>query len=46
MISKLAYIRDNLDELFNKRLKIFDYARSNLIWEMYEKNIIRAYQLC
>jgi Glycosyltransferase Family 4 len=46
MISKLAYFRDNLDELFSKRLKIFDYARSNLIWETYEKNINRAYQLC
>jgi hypothetical protein len=44
LISKLAYFRDNLDELFNKRLKIFDYARSSLIWETYEKN--RAYQLC
>jgi hypothetical protein len=46
MISKLAYFRDNLDELYNRRLRIFDYARSNLIWEMYEKNINRAYQLC
>ncbi|HZD36046.1 MAG TPA: glycosyltransferase [Nitrososphaeraceae archaeon] len=46
MVSKLAYFRDNLDELFGKRLKIFDYARSNLIWEIYEENIIRAYQLC
>jgi hypothetical protein len=46
MVSKLTYFKDNLDELFNKRLKIFDYARRTLIWEMYEKNINRAYQLC
>lgn len=46
MVSKLAYFRDNLDELYNKRLRIFDYARRNLIWETYEKNINRAYQLC
>lgn len=46
MVSKLAYFRDNLDELYDKRLRIFDYARINLIWETYEKNINRAYQLC
>ena len=46
LVSKLAYFKDNLDELFSKRLKIFEYARSKLIWEMYEKNIKRAYQLC
>lgn len=46
MVSKLAYFRDNLDELYERRLKIFDHARSNLIWETYEQNINRAYQLC
>ena len=46
LISKLTYFRNNLNELYSKRLKMFDYARSNLIWEMYEKNINRAYQLC
>jgi hypothetical protein len=46
MVSKLAYFKDNLAELFNKRLNIFHYARRTLIWEMYEENINRAYQLC
>jgi hypothetical protein len=32
--------------VFIKRLKIFDYARKNLIWENNESNIIEAYKRC
>lgn len=46
MISHLSYLLDNLDELYSKRIKTFDYASNNLIWEIYDQNIIRAYQLC
>jgi glycosyltransferase involved in cell wall biosynthesis len=46
LVSQLEYFKENLDELYNKRLKIFEFARNNLIWENYEKNIFRAYQLC
>jgi hypothetical protein len=46
LVSKLEYFRDNLDELYQKRLKIFEFARTNLVWERYEENIFRAYQLC
>jgi glycosyltransferase involved in cell wall biosynthesis len=46
MASKLMYFKENLDELYNKRLQIFDYARDNLIWEKNEKNIIEAYKKC
>jgi hypothetical protein len=46
MISQLEYFRDNLEELYNRRLKIFEFARNHLIWEKYEKNILNAYQLC
>jgi glycosyltransferase involved in cell wall biosynthesis len=46
MASHLEYFKENLEELYNNRLKIFEFARSNLIWENYEKNIFRAYQLC
>jgi hypothetical protein len=46
LASQLEYFRDNLDELYKKRLKIFEFARNNLIWEKYENNIFRAYQLC
>jgi hypothetical protein len=43
---QLRYYRDNLEELYKKRLKSFEFARNNLVWERYEDNIFRAYQLC
>jgi hypothetical protein len=46
LVSQLEYFRDNLDEFYKKRLKIFEFAKNNLIWEKYEKDIFRAYQLC
>jgi len=46
MASKLTYFKENLDELYKKRLQIFGYARDNLIWEKNEKNIIEAYKKC
>jgi hypothetical protein len=46
MVSKLTYFKENLDEVYNRRLKIFDYARKNLIWESNESNIIEAYKRC
>jgi hypothetical protein len=46
LISKLKYFKDNMEEVFNKRLAIFEFAKSNLIWEKHEKNIINAYQSC
>lgn len=46
LASQLEYFKENLDELYNKRLKIFEFARNNLIWENYEKNIFSAYHLC
>src|SRR5919108_2574814 len=46
MASKLMYFKENLDELYNKRLQIFGYARDKLIWEKNEKNIIEAYKKC
>jgi hypothetical protein len=45
MILQLSYFIDNPEELYSKRLKIFEFARSKLLWENYEKNIYRAYQL-
>jgi hypothetical protein len=46
LVSKLTYFKDNLEELYNNRVKIFEYAHKHLIWEKYEKNIFNAYQLC
>jgi glycosyltransferase involved in cell wall biosynthesis len=46
MASKLMYFKENLDELYKKRLQIFGYARDKLIWEKNEKNITEAYKKC
>lgn len=46
MIVKIRYFMDNMDELYSNRVKIFNYARTNLVWENYEENIISAYSLC
>jgi len=44
MASKLQYFNSSMDELYEKRLKIFNYARRNLVWEKHEKKIIEAYK--
>ena len=46
LVSQLRNMKDDMDEIYNKRLKIFEFARSNLIWEHNEKNILAAYQVC
>jgi hypothetical protein len=46
LASQLVYFRDNMEELYTKRIKTFEFARNNLVWENYEKNIFQAYQLC
>ena len=46
LVSQLQTMNDDLDELYNKRIKIFEFARSNLVWEIYERNIFSAYQAC
>jgi hypothetical protein len=45
LASQLAYHSDNLDGLYKMRLRSFEYAKRNLIWEKYEENIFRAYGL-
>jgi glycosyltransferase involved in cell wall biosynthesis len=44
MASKLNYFKENLDELYKRRLRIFEFARKNLIWEKNESSIIEAYR--
>jgi glycosyltransferase involved in cell wall biosynthesis len=46
MALKLEYFKNNMEELYNKRLKIFRFAKNNLVWENHEKNIINAYKIC
>jgi len=45
LASKLEYFKTNMDDLYEKRLKIFNYARSNLVWEKHDKKILDAYKL-
>ncbi len=46
LIPQLEYFKSNPDILYNKRVKIFEFAQANLIWEKNEQDIIRAYQMC
>jgi glycosyltransferase involved in cell wall biosynthesis len=46
MAEKLIYFKENLDDLYNRRLKIFDYSHENLIWEKNETFITEAYKRC
>lgn len=45
LASKLKYFKTNMDVLDEKRVKTFNYARSNLVWEKHDKKIIDAYNL-
>jgi hypothetical protein len=45
LASKLEYFKTNMHDLYEKRLKIFNYARSNLVWEKHDKKILDAYKL-
>ena len=46
LAAQLGGMKNDMDELYNKRLKIFEFARSKLTWENNEKNILAAYQAC
>ena len=46
MKEELLYFKNNMDELYYKRLNLFEYARNNLIWELNEKQILEAYKIC
>lgn len=45
LASKLEYFKTNMDVLDEKRLKTFNYARTNLVWEKHDKKIMDAYNL-
>jgi len=44
MVEKLLNLLSNQEEVFSKRVKIYEFARSNLLWENYENNIFEAYK--
>lgn len=45
LASKLENFKSNNDELYERRSKIFNYAKKNLFWEKHEKKIMDAYKL-
>jgi len=45
LVSQLLYFEGHLELLFKKRQESFRFARANIIWEKYEKNILEAYRL-
>lgn len=46
MASQLEYFKNNTEERYKKRLRIFGFARNNLVWENHDMNIINAYRMC
>jgi glycosyltransferase involved in cell wall biosynthesis len=44
--AQLEYFGQNLEELYNKRINTYRFAKKNLIWENFDRNIIEAYRLC
>ena len=44
MVEKVKNLLSNSEELFSKRVKTYEFARSNLLWENYESNIFEAYK--
>jgi hypothetical protein len=46
LVTELQHLNGNMEDLYKRRIKIFDFARENLIWEKYENNISTAYKLC
>ena len=46
LVPLLEYFKNNPEVLYNKRLRLFEFAQANLIWEKNEKDIFRAYEIC
>jgi hypothetical protein len=44
MVEKVKNLLSNSEELFLKRIKTYEFAHSNLLWENYEGNIFEAYK--
>ncbi|HEY7081897.1 MAG TPA: hypothetical protein VH500_19560 [Nitrososphaeraceae archaeon] len=43
---KLCDLSNDLEELYSKRLNLYRFARNNLLWEKFEKNIFESYKAC
>lgn len=44
LASQLEHYSENMDELYEKRVRTFEFARNNLVWENFEPEILKAYQ--
>lgn len=44
LTSKLLYFKSNTNDLYEKRLRTFNFAKKNLIWEKHESKILEAYK--
>jgi glycosyltransferase involved in cell wall biosynthesis len=46
LTSELEFFQKNPGVLYEKRIKSFEFAKENLIWEKNEGEILKAYQSC
>jgi hypothetical protein len=46
MVAKLQGLIYDMEDLYKRRIKIFNFAHQDLIWEKYESNISAAYKSC
>jgi hypothetical protein len=44
MREKVKNLLSNSEEVFSRRIKTYEFARNNLLWENYENNIFEAYK--
>ncbi len=44
LVEILKYFKSNPDELLNKRIKTFDYAKKYILWEKFEHLIYESYK--
>jgi glycosyltransferase involved in cell wall biosynthesis len=44
MREKVKNFLSNSEEVFSRRIKTYEFARNNLLWENYENNIFEAYK--
>lgn len=45
LVSKLTFYGQDMNTLYEKRVKAFEFARKNLLWDNYEANIIESYKI-
>ncbi|HEU4481609.1 MAG TPA: glycosyltransferase [Nitrososphaeraceae archaeon] len=46
LITKISYYKEHTNDLYKKRIEIYNFAKKNLLWDIYEECILHAYQIC